>query len=425
MRIGATIRRMPLSAFVMVAVMVPNGFGTGCVPDEGVTGVGLTERATIAAGIPPPQSFCEWDCGPASVGNYESSDGGFTWVPKRIASHEVEWGSESVLTLQAEYTVQNTEVMVRTPTAENETAYSAEFLSNDANKWIQAEATSHLGTRTLATGPSTSIVYHQASGNLVVAMGLEGVVVGSPDGKWSRVAVGPYMPTDYSFAGKLLQVLSSDLLWATAISLSVCVAAIVSALRLQGEVWGGAVVAGILAPLVLAVLLALLMYPVLEFFSPGVLSWYLFGFVPVSLMACVVGEVVIGLRTQENRVKKSLALALALLSTLASAFLPFLLANVDATTREPFLDPALFLGIPALVFGFACAAIAWPQLRRRPLIGVAVAGMIPCFSFSFLAGILWNVNPSLACLFALALVLSLAILLSRYMRLTPKVQPEG
>ena len=40
------------------------------------------------------------------------------------------------------------------------------------------------------------------SGNLIVAMGNQGVVVVSPDGTSTRVAVGPYSPTDFSVWGK-------------------------------------------------------------------------------------------------------------------------------------------------------------------------------------------------------------------------------
>ena len=64
------------------------------------------------------------------------------------------------------------------------------------------------------------IAYDALSGNLIVAMGLQGVVVGSPDGHWSRVAVGDYSPTDFSFAGKTVVLLSNLMLWVTTICLS-------------------------------------------------------------------------------------------------------------------------------------------------------------------------------------------------------------
>ena len=47
------------------------------------------------------------------------------------------------------------------------------------------------------------LFYDDQSGNLIVAMGLQGVVVVAPDGTSTRVAVGRYSPTDFSFGSKV------------------------------------------------------------------------------------------------------------------------------------------------------------------------------------------------------------------------------
>jgi len=48
-----------------------------------------------------------------------------------------------------------------------------------------------------------NLFYDDRSGNLIAAMGLQGVVVVAPDGTSTRVAVGSYSPTDFSFRSKV------------------------------------------------------------------------------------------------------------------------------------------------------------------------------------------------------------------------------
>ena len=58
------------------------------------------------------------------------------------------------------------------------------------------------GLRAITKAPY-SITYDPESGNVVAAMGLLGVVVGSPDGRWTPVAVGDYSPVEFSLRAKL------------------------------------------------------------------------------------------------------------------------------------------------------------------------------------------------------------------------------
>ena len=65
--------------------------------------------------------------------------------------------------------------------------------------WAQKRTTTHLYERRIATQP-LAIVYDERSGNLIVAMGIQGVLVGNPDGRWTPYTVGAYTPTDFSFS---------------------------------------------------------------------------------------------------------------------------------------------------------------------------------------------------------------------------------
>ncbi len=71
----------------------------------------------------------------------------------------------------------------------------------------------------IATGPR-DVIYEPLSGNLIVAMESQGVVVGTPDGKWTRYGVGDYTPMDFSFSGKTRLLLSDVDFWIVALALS-------------------------------------------------------------------------------------------------------------------------------------------------------------------------------------------------------------
>ena len=62
--------------------------------------------------------------------------------------------------------------------------------------------------RVISRGLS-SITYDRTTGNVIAAMGLQGVVVGSPDGRWTSIRMDIYGPTDFSSEAKL-RLISTD-----------------------------------------------------------------------------------------------------------------------------------------------------------------------------------------------------------------------
>ena len=63
-----------------------------------------------------------------------------------------------------------------------------------------------------------NLFYDDRSGNLIAAMGLQGVVVLAPDGTITRVAVGSYSPTDFSYHNKVRTFFGSLLYGPAAVS---------------------------------------------------------------------------------------------------------------------------------------------------------------------------------------------------------------
>ena len=177
--------------------------------DEGITALGIDSEGTVHAGQP-------------HFSHFRSLDGGTTWIAPRDGLdrwEDIELGGVIAETTKGRYEISEADIVVLRPDGVSEVAYSTAYLENEPNVWVQKQATTQLSPRKIAARPS-SIVYHEGSGNLIAAVGIQGVVVGSPDGKWARHAVGPYLPTDFSFFGKTTRLLSRLGLWATAVALS-------------------------------------------------------------------------------------------------------------------------------------------------------------------------------------------------------------
>ena len=138
--------------------------------------------------------------------NYESVDGGFTWTTRgeRLGSLErQEWRDQETKTPSGAYfRVQGSNiVLVDQVSGSREAIYSFAFLQSSGNMWMQALERETSEGRYISTKVH-DLFFDDLSGNLIVAMGLQGVVVVSPDGTSTRVAVGPYSPTDFSLWGK-------------------------------------------------------------------------------------------------------------------------------------------------------------------------------------------------------------------------------
>ena len=142
---------------------------------------------------------------------YESADGGLTWTQEGedIPSSEP---STRVRTPSGDYyAIVGTDI-VRTGEGEREVVYSAAYLREGPNAWLHIRETREHEYRELTFAPR-AIAYDDASGNVIAAMGLQGVVVIAPDGAWRAVAVGPFEPTDFSLVSKLRELGNFLFLW--------------------------------------------------------------------------------------------------------------------------------------------------------------------------------------------------------------------
>ena len=172
-------------------------------PVEGITLLAATSDGTVLAGS---GSLARITSSREIVGSYwfyrRSDDGGMSWSPNDDDDYEFDDSTfQAAETPRGEYVVTDSGIALIGEDGQLELVYSTEYLRGDANKWMQENDTQGFGRRFLTARPN-DILYHADSGNVIAAMGIQGVVVGTPDGRWRRVAVGDYAPTDFSFSGK-------------------------------------------------------------------------------------------------------------------------------------------------------------------------------------------------------------------------------
>ncbi len=130
---------------------------------------------------------------------YESSDGGFTWQSGNPSERFDFSIRQSVDTPRGRFEIGEHGIMHISGDGSASTAYSTKHLKSGSSGWLQQRAMSPIA---ITTGPY-GILYDPQSDNVIAAMGILGVVVGTPDGEWTPVAVGPFRPISLSFIEKV------------------------------------------------------------------------------------------------------------------------------------------------------------------------------------------------------------------------------
>ena len=181
-----------LAVFAAIASSQPR-------PAIGVDGFQPTDQNELTAYCAGSNPVAhKWAYGP-----YTSTNGGLDWQLNPNDDHPpypTLDQRKAVATPRGTYSVGESGI-VHSESGANP-VYATEYLLSPAARWLQEHGTSHLSPQFIATGP-LAITYDAGSDNVIAAMGIQGVVVGTPDGKWTRVAVGPCRPTDFSFLGKV------------------------------------------------------------------------------------------------------------------------------------------------------------------------------------------------------------------------------
>ncbi len=235
---------------LVAGVAVLASIATSPIPVElGITGVGVSDDGRLHAS----ESYDYPN--PSNSSAYRSADGGLTWAKGLAYQSSVTWGSHTAETPRGMYTIEGRDITLTDVDGRAEVVYSTRYLSKTGNVWMQKQS----GFSKITTHP-WSIVYDEGSGNVVVAMGLQGVLVGTPDGQWTPYAVELYTPTDFTLLGKtrLLLTNGSFLALTLGLALSITGAALVLSQRQSEDYY---LVLGIVIISLLAASYALLTFP--------------------------------------------------------------------------------------------------------------------------------------------------------------------
>ena len=350
--------RARLALLTMAVAALATVASSPSPPVEGVTNVQADEDGTARA-------IAYKDGAPINA--YESADGGLTWTQggEDIPSSEQ---STRVRTPSGDYyAIVGTDI-VRIKEGEREVVYSAERLLRYSNVWMQIHDTYKHGSRILTHTP-LAIAYDAVSGNVIAAMGLQGVVVVSPNRTWRAVAVGPFEPVDLSDINKLRRLWDDAFLWlafALAVSFTTLGMAPILVSGLEAEKRARAVCLTV-APAVICSLFILIaeLYPVGQTPYPegsGLLGGGLLGrYTDIGeYWACLVGLIALvvafaGIAANRPSWRQALAGAASVAGMLLLVLLAFLLwLQVNLSLGYADLFALLFVGLAALaLFSYA------------------------------------------------------------------------
>lgn len=198
--VNNTSTRAKWSLFVAVTASVASVASTVVAPN-GASLLGEDQNGDLVAS------------GRDSWGVFRNLDGGLTWfkpLGDQTEFSSIEWDAQTAVAPDGIYSLEGPNVV----RAGDGVIYSTLIVNNEADYRIFA-----LAKDSAVTHLPTDIHYHAKTGNLIVAMGLQGVLVRTPDQNWQRVAVGQYTPIDFSIINRARLVMESDELLYSAIAL--------------------------------------------------------------------------------------------------------------------------------------------------------------------------------------------------------------
>ncbi len=148
---------------------------------------------------------------------YESSDGGLSWQTNSKKPERFDDSNrQRVDTPRGRFEIRESGIVRVSNDGSASVIYSTKHLKSDGSKWFQTKTEPHFFPDQINTTPS-DIVYDPRSDNVIVRMGIQGVVVGTPDGEWTPVAVGSYRPIDFSLGAKIQALMG--IFWTIVITL--------------------------------------------------------------------------------------------------------------------------------------------------------------------------------------------------------------
>ena len=407
-----------LSLIVAVLACVASVATTAEEPPTGISVLGQDESGNVVA-----KDFRQ------NWGDFFiSSDGGVTWEPDRenLATDEsIDWNLPTAEAPEGTYSLEGPDVALTT-NGITKTVHSTLNVNSKTDYRIFALATDSIGAGFgRVTHLPTDIHYDAGSGNLIVAVGLQGVLLRTRDGRWQRIGVGKYNPIDFSVASRAKLLIVGEELGTLVMAL--IIASVGSALsastmpqRLDNHRYVRAILAGAVATVLTMMVILLVTSPTLdslEWFS-DVLMLYAFLLVLLSGFVITV-LMVVAVRAFGTPSGTIISSVLTLLLLVISVF-PLLNSYTEVGTLFDYSSD--FRAFGAIVVGFISLIFVFAALIIRRSLGVvlatvlATAGMMLAALFVFLLWISGYIDLLPAKVAATALVWTVALVLYAYVR---------
>ncbi len=392
----------------------------------------LASLATVATSPNPSPTLVQWHVGIGSDGRvvmegtepsdyYSSKDGGLTWaavLQRRDA--DVQWGGRQVETPRGTYTIQESGITLLGANGELREVYSTAYHWEGVNQWAQEYATrklrddaissySYRDPRELVMTKPINLVYDSRTSNVVVSMGLQGVLVGDSSETWTRVGVGDFIPTDFSFSGKARLLLSLHF-WFSALSYSILFLILAVALSERYSPplsqWRERLTDSI--KWAVGILLILLVV------ATALYSGSVWASAPALLLLGSPFLLVFALSMpREGLFRKTVAILFAVLGSVVSSlsFPPFS-GKVDIIGG---IELEQVFAISGLIFSIGALVLFLPRRRQLLAYSLALASMVASITFLGLMWLTGGLAGFLAFFAGVALLALIAALLFRHL----------
>ena len=400
LRTRFTLIALGIAAFVTVATSVSS-------TENGITHIWVAKNGSLVARVTGQHLVPGID--------FQSIDGGKTWTLLETPESERELeSSDHADTPRGRYVIEGPDIVLISDNGSRKIVYSTSTWSHVGNLWVQERATDRFGVRSLTTAPR-SLVFHQESGNVVVAMGIQGVLVGTPDGHWMSVAISVYKPVNYSPLAKAGTLLSDSLFWFCAVVLALSYTLLALTLSQYRERY----FAQALGWITTIVFIIMTIPTIMVFAISGIGEVAIFAplVFPVvaAICTCFIVSVLRNTLSDVLGTKTATDLALAVASAIASGIFMY---TFGFSTADVFNTPEWVqysAGFVAYVFCLVTCVRVFHLLKRWRQLLLSLTGMLLIVMVVFTVWIQTGISTPLAKFSAIALVVVATFTLSAFL----------
>ena len=246
-------------------------------------------------------------------------------------------------------------------------------------------STRHLEGRKVSIAPY-SIFYDERTGNVILAMGLQGVVVGTPGGRWERRAVGELKPLDYSISSRVSTLLDIDELLVVSAGLAASFMIFTLVLVTRSFNFDVGVAGAISLTLFGAGSIALLTFGIISMIQSrgdaGSFGLLLMALIPLAICAGFVH------RASEIRCRDVLIMLAALIPSVPAVL--GLMAFSDLSNATELVTPDLAVAFPIVAFFLSAPFVfALSRINAVPMMVGILMGFLAMILVSEFAFLLW------------------------------------